>query len=121
MKCWGHMFKHHSRYPVGSRRFVIWCAAEGFLEDSKGDMSDQHWTRRGGAWSDMAEPGKGSAHGECGVRREGLRLQLGEMCYHLLRGGEKLTRALIAEDGKVGGECSCVYLSFRGSEYGRKS
>ena len=42
------------------------------------------------------------------------------MFYHLLRGGEKLTRALIAEDGKVGGECSCVYLSFRGSEYGFK-
>jgi hypothetical protein len=40
------------------------------------------------------------------------------MCNHLRRGGEKLTRALIAEDGKVCGECIRVRLSFRGSEYG---
>ena len=40
------------------------------------------------------------------------------MCNHLHRGGEELTRAFIAEDGKVCGECIRVRLSFRGSEYG---
>ncbi len=32
-----------------------------------------------------------------------------------------MTRALIAEDGKVCGECIRVRLSFRGSEYGFES
>ena len=42
MKCRGHMIQHNSRYPVGSRRFVVWCTAEGFLKDSRGDLADQH-------------------------------------------------------------------------------
>ena len=43
------------------------------------------------------------------------------MFKHLRRGGEELTRVLIAEDREVCGECILVRLSFRGSEYGFES
>ena len=98
MKCRGHMLQDHSGYPVGSRRFVVRCTAEGFLKDSWGDLADQHGVRRSGIWPDVSKLGEGSAQGECGVRRKSYRLQMREMCYHLRRGGEKLSRVFIAED-----------------------
>ena len=41
-KCRGHMLQYHSGDPVGSRRFVVWSAAEGFLKYRRGDLADQH-------------------------------------------------------------------------------
>ncbi len=40
MKFRWHVFQPHSGNPVGSRRFVIWRAAKGFLKDSRGDLAD---------------------------------------------------------------------------------
>ncbi len=74
MKSRGHMLQHNAGYPVESRCFVVWCAAEGLLEDSRGDLADQHWVRRSGSRSDVAEPGKGNTRRKCGVRGESCGL-----------------------------------------------
>ncbi len=79
MKGMWHMFQHHSGHPVGSRRFVTWRTAKGFLKDSRGDLADQHWVRGGGGRLDVAEPGKGSAERQCGVWGESCSLHLLEL------------------------------------------
>ena len=75
----GHMLQYHSGDPIGSRRFVVWSAAEGFLKYRRGDLADQHWVRRSGVGPDVSEPGKGSAHWECGIWGESFSLQVSEV------------------------------------------
>jgi len=76
MKCWWHMFKHHIGYPVWARIFMVRDAAKGFVEDGRGYLANQHWSRGRGGWPDVAEPYKWYPERKCRVQRESFCLQL---------------------------------------------
>ncbi len=88
------------------------------MEDSRGDLFDQHWDQGSRSWSDVAKPWEWSSRGELGVRGESCRLHVSKSLDQLRWGGKKEPRPRIPKDGKIGGECGSLRCPRRDSEDG---
>ncbi len=100
----GHVFEDQSRYPIWSRCFVIWRAAESFLQYRRGDASGDHRDGVSLVMCNVGGPREWCSRWECGVRRDGRGFKLLYFADNLLRVCDEAVRGGVPHDREVCGE-----------------
>ena len=104
MECGGHVFENQSRDPIWTRCFVVWCAAESFLQYRRGDAFGDHREGVSLVGCYVGEPRKRRSWWECGVKREGRGFKLVYLAYNLLRVCDEAARCVVPYDRESSGE-----------------
>ena len=85
MECGGHVFEDQSIDPIWTRCFVVWCAAESFMEYRRGDASGDHRDGVSLVGCNVGEPRERCARWECGAGRESSGFKRLHLSNNLLR------------------------------------
>ena len=104
MKCGGHVLEDQSRDPIWNRCFVVWCAAESFLQYRRGDASGDHRDTVSLIRCNVGEPREQCSGWECEVRRESFGLKLLYLSDNILRVCHEAARCVVPYDREVSGE-----------------
>ncbi len=100
----GHVFEDQSKEPIWTHCFVVWCAAESFLQYRRSDASGDHRDGVSLVGCNAGEPREQRSRWECGVRRESRGFKLVYLSYNLLRVCDKAARGVVPYDREVCGE-----------------